>query len=259
MKRRLQAFLLARPKLYVASRRAFGIVRYLLRSPHEEDFRYFKRFAGSDGLFLDVGANSGISALAYRIFDRSSTIVSIEPNPYHEGDHKIVRRLIGKDFRSERFAAGDTEGAFTLHVPIFRGIPLTGDASLHREEALGSYTAGQLGATRHDLEVSEVHVTVKRLDDLHLSPHAIKIDVQGHELAALKGLSDTLERSRPVLMIEASQETERIAGHLAPLGYEPKVYDAQADHLAPYTGQAVTNVFFVTGRSPRPELGLPYL
>lgn len=72
---------MASPRLYLAARRWFGVGRYLARRPHDPDFRYFNRCDGGGGLFLDVGANTGSSALSYRVFDRSSQIFSLEPNP----------------------------------------------------------------------------------------------------------------------------------------------------------------------------------
>jgi hypothetical protein len=48
-----------------------------------------------DGLFLDVGANVGQSAMSFRIFNRQARILSIEPNPDLEPDLRIVR-LVGR-------------------------------------------------------------------------------------------------------------------------------------------------------------------
>jgi FkbM family methyltransferase len=52
-------------------------------------------------------------------------------------------------------------------------------------------------------------VPVKRLDDV-LSRHfdLIKLDVEGHELAALRGASVTIERTRPAILFECTSEYE---------------------------------------------------
>jgi Methyltransferase FkbM domain len=49
-------------------------------------------------------------------------------------------------------------------------------------------------------------VPVKRLDDLHLDDIGlVKIDVEGHELAVLRGAADTLRRNRPTIVVEAEE------------------------------------------------------
>jgi Methyltransferase FkbM domain len=49
-------------------------------------------------------------------------------------------------------------------------------------------------------------VQVKRLDDLGLdNVGLIKIDVEGHELAVLRGAAHTLRRHQPTLVIEAEE------------------------------------------------------
>jgi len=235
---------MASPRLYLATRRWFGLGRYLTRRPHDADFRYFSRCAGSGGLFLDVGANTGSSALSYRIFDRSSQILSLEPNPMLEPDLRLVRRVIGRDFSYRFEAAGATSGEFSLFVPVYRGVPLTGEASLDPEEARRNWTAEQLGIAPVTLELEEVTVRVRPVDDLGLSPHAVKIDVEGAELGVLEGMVGTLARSRPVLLVETADPAP-VLEVLEPFGYEACVYRAGSDEIVPYSGGSTANALFI--------------
>lgn len=246
-KRRIQNTLIGSPPIYLAARRWFGVARFIARKPHDPDFRYFSRFSNSNGLFLDVGANSGSSALSYRIFDRSSQIVSLEPNPAHERDLSLVQRIIGPDFSYHLQGAAEEDGELTLFIPEHRGVPLTGEASIYRGEAADNWTAKQLGISISDIDITQVRVPVRPIDELKLNPHAVKVDVQGAELLVLKGMQDTLERAHPVLLIEASADTPRVTAQLSPLGYKAYWYDTTRDQLKPYDGRAITNVFFVVG------------
>ncbi len=232
------------PRLYAAARRWFGVGRYLARRPHDPDFRYFGRCRGSGGLFLDVGANTGSSALSYRVFDPSSRIFSLEPNSMLEPDLRLVRRVIGADFSYRFEAAGATAGEFSLFVPVYRGVPLTGEASLDPEQATENWTAEQLGIAAAELEVEEVTVRVRPIDDYELSPHAVKIDVEGAELAVLDGMSATLARSRPVLLVETPDPAPAL-DRLEPLGYEACLYRPDSDEIAPYAGEVTANVLLL--------------
>lgn len=52
-------------------------------------------------------------------------------------------------------------------------------------------------------KIIEKDVQVKRLDDFGIADvDFIKIDVEGHELEVLKGGAATIERYRPVLLME---------------------------------------------------------
>ena len=244
LRRRAQRALMCSPPLYRTTRRWFGIGRYLLRRPHDADFRYFGRHGDTGGLFLDIGANTGSSALSYRVFDRHSRILSLEPNPMLDPDLRLVRRVIGSDFSYRFEAAGAAPGEFTLFVPVCGGVPLTGEASLSREEASRNWTAEQLGIAPADIELEEVRVPVRPVDEHELSPHAVKIDVEGGELAVLEGMTATLERSRPVLLIETG-DVASLMGLLAPLDYEACVYRPASDEVMPHEEGVSANALFV--------------
>jgi FkbM family methyltransferase len=243
LKTRLKPLLLRSPRAYAAARRTYVLARYYARRPHEPDFALFGEFPERTGLFLDVGANSGLSALSFRVFNRTAPILSIEPNPTHEPDLRRLRRILRRfDYRI--MAAGEENGTATLHVPLAGEVALTGEASLERafvEEGtsvdLAPETAGRA------VRIVEYEVPVRRLDDLTLDVDYIKVDVQGFELRVFRGLLETIERRRPIVLVETSLETEKIRDLLAPLGYSAWQWDRGT--LRAYEGQSTVNVFLL--------------
>jgi FkbM family methyltransferase len=241
---RLRIALARSPKAYQLARRPYGLGRYLLRRPHEAAYAAFKLFPDRTGLFLDVGANAGMSAYSFRIFRAGNPILSIEPNPFHEGDLRFVGRIVRRfDYRI--CAAGAEHQRLTLHVPVFNGVPLTTEASLLAEEVWGSHSLRRRLGPRMDgarFAVVEREVRVVPLDDMQLEPSFVKLDVQGFETEALLGLLRTIERARPVIMVETpSSETRDL---LDAREYAAHTYDDGQGALVAET-PGTTNVLFV--------------
>lgn len=235
-------------RAYVALRRARAVARYKRGGLHESDFAYFRRFAAEEGLFLDVGANLGMSALSIRTVLPRARILSVEPNPLHEPDLRHVAERVG-NMETRYLAAHERPGEMELHVPTWRGLPITGEASLSREAILESdQLRRRLGERmRSDrFAIRSFRVPIVPLDELELAPRWVKIDVQGVADAVLRGLQRTLERHRPTVMVESDGHTNAaVIGHLGTLGYGAFVYDAAADALVPFADQGPQNIFFV--------------
>jgi FkbM family methyltransferase len=229
---------------YRLARRVRVLARFAARRPHDADFAAFALFRQRRGLFLDVGANVGQSALSFRLF-HDSPILSIEPNPENEPDLRVLKRMIRR-FDYLIVAAGDQNGSATLHIPTYRGATVTGEATLVGEGNPGAYWASQhLGAGSGELGVIERDVEVRRLDDLKLQTSFIKLDVEGFELSALRGLRATLERTQPIVMVERSSAYADVQDLLGSLGYTASTFQPSSRSLVPYAGQPVTNVFFL--------------
>jgi FkbM family methyltransferase len=171
--------------------------------PHDRSYRALRQFIASKprGLFLDIGANDGISTLSFRKFDRQYRIVAIEPNPLLEPALKRIKR---KDNRFDYLiaAAGSTASHMKFFVPVYKGIALhtftSGDSNeitVAIESAFGRRVAA---AT----EMQMFEARVFPLDELNLDPTIIKIDAEGFDLEVLKGLRKTIERARPFVIVE---------------------------------------------------------
>jgi FkbM family methyltransferase len=143
-----------------------------------------QRHVPSGGTVLDIGAHRGIYSLLLR--DRVGSdgrLVSFEPNPTNADILRATADRNGWDNVTVVEAAlSDTDGEITLHTRPEN----TGSATiLHDPPVDHSYT-------------DEYAVTTVALDD-YLDVQGIdqvdfaKMDIQGAELQALRGASETLE------------------------------------------------------------------
>lgn len=187
--------------------------------PEEPDLLAVRRLGlGPDDLVLDIGANRGLVVEALLRLSGGARIVAFEPNPRlaaalarrHRGDRRVSCRAL---------ALGEAPGELTLWLPVYRGWSFDGLASLDPETARGWLDGERLYGFRPELlRLEPLRCEVAPLDALDLDPAFIKFDVQGHELAVLKGGERTLRRARPTLLIEDPAE-DRETAFLARLDY----------------------------------------
>jgi FkbM family methyltransferase len=214
--------------------------------PHDRSYNALRHFITlkPNGLFLDVGANDGISTLSFRRFDREYRIFAVEPNPFLE---PALRRIKLKDRNFDYMigAAGYQASRMTLSVPIFRGIAFhtfTSDdqakIAVAIENAFGARVAG---ATR----MRSFETKVLPLDELELEPTIIKVDAEGFDFQILKGLTTTIERSRPFIMAEvAVADIADIGEFFAARNYHVLGYDIELDR---FTGGPISSNQLASG------------
>jgi FkbM family methyltransferase len=174
--------------------------------PHVE--RCIRELLRPGDTALDVGANLGyFTTVMAQCVGGHGKVWAFEPVPPTFDRLRLSISLNGfGQVTPLAVALGDADAAAQITFdPRFAG-----SASLH----------GDPGAPH-----SESHpVPVHRLDDLVASgtigrPRLVKIDVEGHELAVVRGALQTLAASRPSIIFEYSQPLARHGGWtLAELG-----------------------------------------
>ena len=109
---------------------AQAFVRGAFRYPHERDFEALRLLAIDDREdFVDIGANRGQSIQSIRLFRPQARIVAFEPN---RSIYSVLNAKFGSDprLRLINAAVGRATGLATLHIPVYRGFPFDGLASL---------------------------------------------------------------------------------------------------------------------------------
>lgn len=148
-----------------------------------------------DGCVVDVGANRGdIIGEAVRIAPRG-THIAIEPLP------ELAEALRGRfpDVNVHECVVGLQPGSVTF----FKDVAAPTRSSLADPSN---------SSTHHALEVEME--TIDRLVAQHdVRPQVVKIDVEGAELDALRGMTETLSRFRPVVLFECDAAWTERFGH----------------------------------------------
>jgi FkbM family methyltransferase len=200
-------------------------LRYALGMPFEPDvWELLDRLLRPGMSVLDVGANIGHYTLmsAKRVGLRGS-VHAFEPAPLEFA--KLTANVVKNGFRNvfaRQLAVADEDGPVDLHL-AGRG--------------LGLYNS--LGFPLRQDHVERITVPCVTLDSYlrsqpGLSPHLVKIDVEGAELKVLQGAAATLSaQDAPMIICEFSDLTGDGLGHstsrlrevLETYGYEAFRYD----------------------------------
>ncbi|TCS60112.1 FkbM family methyltransferase [Varunaivibrio sulfuroxidans] len=163
----------------------------------ESELALIPHLANRDQVSIDVGANKGV--FTYWLERYSVHVYAYEPNPKIFKILKAATRL-STNVTVSPIALSDRSENTVLRVPRgAKGYSNQG-ASLNFEKVGDSY--------------GEACVATRRLDDENIENIGfIKIDVEGHEFAVLDGAIRTIERERPVMLIEIEEAHNKIPIH----------------------------------------------
>jgi FkbM family methyltransferase len=167
-----------------------------------DTYRLLRRIVAPGSTFVDCGANLGYFTLAAaRWVGPDGRVEAFEPDPANRArlEENLARNNLAANVRVHSLAASDRGGEIDFFHP-------EGDEYNHGMAGAYAASAAPAGA--------RMVVRCARLDEaLDRSPDVVKIDIEGGELAALRGMSRWLESAPPKLVVESSPLSARLAGH----------------------------------------------
>ena len=164
----------------------------------------FTQLLENSSHFLDVGANVGLFSIIAAA--KGTKVTSFEPHP-------VIRKVLKKNLKGlpvkiYDFAASDSEE----------------DVRLFISDEPGSHSLSMKQSDYVLVRSIEIDKIVKEDVDL------IKIDVEGAEVKALKGMHNILSKNKPILIIEVDEvhlnrfgeDFNSLKTHLEKYGYKNK-------------------------------------
>lgn len=159
-------------------------------------------------VFFDIGANYGFYSLLAGKADVPE-IHAFEPNPHvfcMLATNIFLNDLSGRT-RLWNQAASDREGLATLH--LVKGTSDVSTLSPENMPAKWDYNA----------ETTCRMLPLDSLYDFQDKKIFIKVDVEGHEIAALKGMKNLIQSNRTELMIEILFENKETISEIESYGF----------------------------------------
>jgi FkbM family methyltransferase len=142
--------------------------------------------------FFDVGANCGIYTVMGCAANPALRAVAVEPVPriFAALTNNVAQNNLGARVTLLNMALGETIGTVSFHEA--------------EDPTMGSLAVdGYLGQQGKVIQV-ECRTLDSIVEELHVEPDFMKIDVEGFEHAVLRGGTGVLRKSRPRIVLEAN-------------------------------------------------------
>ena len=170
--------------------------------------------------FLDIGANCGYYSLTVAKNFKNISVISFEPNK--EAFFKFSKSLeintdLSKKINLNNFGLSNISKKLKMQTKVKFGYIQTGGAGVINSNS------------KNNLKNYSIFFADFKIGDEYLKINneklALKIDVEGHELNVLKGISQTLKKNDCILQIEIFDNNFKIVNnYLINLGYK-KIQD----------------------------------
>ncbi len=186
---------------------------------YEKELSFIDRFSDKSKDAIDIGVYRGVYSL--KLSKSFKKVHAFEPNtllfPYL---NKNLKKII-KNIKLYNLALSDKKGDTELKLPI-----RTKSMFKDNIEELYQLGAASMHPHKEFKEFKKVQVKMDKLDNISIDSDIgfIKIDVEGHELEVINGAILTIQKNKPILLVEierrhSKRSVEETIKHINKLGY----------------------------------------
>jgi FkbM family methyltransferase len=190
----------------------------------EKEYALLESFLRPGDWALDIGANVGHYTMRMsQLVGAAGRVIALEPVPDTFALLAANARLFAyANVSLVNAAASDRIATLSFEIPRF-------------PDGLPNYYQARFSGDRTGLAVLALPVDALALP---VTVRLVKVDVEGHEMAVLKGMRRLLERDHPVLIVETgAQETVDV---LTGLGYATERLPGSSNLLCRKQGSAAS-------------------
>ena len=200
----------------------YFVTRYLIRYTNifEEDANGVS-FLNLDKKIniIDVGASDGIASKFFNRKLKINKIICFEPNKSYV---KILKKLNIKNLIINPYGISQFNKYYEIFFPRYKffskSLDLITYAHYSKKALLDQINLDF--KFKKNISIIKEKIYLKKIKKMKTKIDLIKIDVNGHELSVLKGLSKIIKRDKPALIIETGDDINIIEKNLKKYGFE---------------------------------------
>jgi FkbM family methyltransferase len=189
-----------------------------------------------DHVAVDIGANNGTYCYFFKEIKKAKRVLAFEPLP------NLYKKLEiwFKNIELFNLALSNKKETTNIHIPIINN-------KLYESRA-------KLDDLKEDQEngFKEIEINVDTLDNILNSVKTdqldiIKIDIEGHELKAIEGASQTIKKFNPYLVVEIegrhhNHSVNDAVANICNYNYMAYFFDFKSKQLKPFAEYNLTEM-----------------
>lgn len=224
----------------------------------EPEMEILERFVNKNSNSIDIGANFAYYTHRLSNLCPSGHVYAFEPIPFtYNVAKKIVAHYNFKNVSLYQLGVGNENCKTVFEVPL---------------QSFGAYSAGQahLSGRNNELEGKSQHYKFEshekinceiiRIDDfkeINKPIDFVKVDIEGAELFALKGMKNLLLKDKPIVLLEINpfflegfkiKESE-LTDFINEIEYTTFMYNSVSKKLSPYITNFVESNYILIPKS----------
>ena len=163
-----------------------------------DNVKYLRNIIDRGDFCLDIGANRGeITYYMSRLVGNSGKVISFEPVSKARTLLKdTIKTFNLNNVTVSSIALSDEVGKFDMFIPNLNGVACFALANLVKRDSESSTSEGYY----ETVGVDTIDNIIGDISPTNFS--FIKCDVEGHELAVFKGGEQTIEKYKPIVLVE---------------------------------------------------------
>ena len=172
---------------------------------------------------IDVGASDGIAAKFFSRKLKINKIICFEPNKSYV---KVLKKLNIENLKVNAYGISQFNRYHKIFFPRYKLFSKNLDLITFTYYNKRTLT-NQINLDfkfRKNISIIESRIYLKKIKEIKTKIDLIKIDVNGHELSVVKGLSKIIKRDKPALIIETCDDIKIIESHLKRYGFEKYLF-----------------------------------
>ena len=172
---------------------------------------------------IDVGASDGIASKFFNRKLKINKIICFEPNKSYV---KILKKLNIKNLIVKAYGISQFNKYYKIFFPRYKFFSKNLDLITYTHYSKQALL-DQINLDfkfRKNISIVKEKIYLRKIKKIKIKIDLIKIDVNGHELYVVKGLSKIIKRDRPALIIETCDDIKIIENYLKKYGFKKYLF-----------------------------------